>query len=194
MGVILDPADAQTTLKWKSSKKKVVKVDKNGVLTPRKAGKAKITVTTGNKKKSSIKVTVRRNLVNNINPRPTKSQVRSIGNSWTILPKSVERTPGGKYVCKFYLLNGMGKSKRIENLGLQLKVGDELIAQKIWPSVKVACKKGRSKLFKLTFDVADLISANPVILPQYGAGNITFSPITEPNLVCMKKAPRSARG
>ena len=183
LGVILDPADAQTTLKWKSSKKKVVKVDKNGVLTPRKAGKAKITVTTGNKKKSSIKVTVRKNKVDGINARPSRALIRRIGRDWTFYPKSVERTAGGKYVCKFYLLNGLGRSKRINNLGLQLYVGGTLVAQKYIKRLKVSCGKGSSKVFKVTFGGADIVNPTPMLLPQYGAGNISVRLTTRPSLM-----------
>lgn len=180
--VITEPAGAQTTLKWKSSKKKVVKVDKNGVITPRKAGKAKITVTTGNKKKSSMKVIVRRNLVDGINARPSKAVVRSIGRSWTLAPKSVERTAGGKYVCKFYLLNGLGKSKRINNMGLQLYVGGTLVAQKYIKRLKVSSGKGSTKVIKVTFGGADIVNPTPLLLPQYGAGSIQFKLTTMPSL------------
>lgn len=180
--VITEPAGAQTTLKWKSSKKKVVKVDKNGVITPRKAGKAKITVTTGNKKKSSMKVIVRRNLVDGINARPSKAVVRSIGRSWTLAPKSVERTAGGKYVCKFYLLNGLGRSKRINNMGLQLYVGGTLVAQKYIKRLKVSSGKGSAKVIKVTFGGADIVNPTPLLLPQYGAGSIQFKLTTMPSL------------
>ena len=182
LNVVLDPAGAQTTLKWKSSKKKVVKVDANGVITPRKAGKAKITVTTGNKKKSSIKVTVLKNKVDGINARPSKALVRSIGRSWTIAPKSVERTAGGKYVCKFYLLNGLGRSKRINNLGLQLYVGGTLVAQKYIKRLKVSCGKGSSKVFKVTFGGADIVDPTPMLLPQYGTSGVLFKLTTAPSL------------
>ena len=182
LNVVLDPAGAQTTLKWKSSKKKVVKVDKNGVITPRKAGKAKITVTTGNKKKSSIKVTVLKNKVDGINARPSRSLIRSIGRSWTIAPKSVERTAGGKYVCKFYLLNGLGKSKRINNMGLQLYVGGTLVAQKYIKRLKVSCGKGSSKVFKVTFGGADIVNPTPMLLPQYGTSGVLFKLTTAPSL------------
>ena len=182
LNVVLDPAGAQTTLKWKSSKKKVVKVDANGVITPRKAGKAKITVTTGNKKKSSIKVTVLKNKVDGINARPSKALVRSIGRSWTIAPKSVERTAGGKYVCKFYLLNGLGKSKRINNMGLQLYVGGTLVAQKHINRLRVSCGKGSTKVFKVTFGGSDIVDPTPMLLPQYGTSGVLFKLTTAPSL------------
>ena len=54
----LEPANAKATLTWKSSKPAVATVDGSGVVTPVAEGKAKITVTTHNKKKATIAVTV----------------------------------------------------------------------------------------------------------------------------------------
>ena len=47
-----------TTYKWTSSNKKIATVSKTGLVTAKKAGKVKITVTTANKKKATITVTV----------------------------------------------------------------------------------------------------------------------------------------
>ena len=58
LGVGLNPATAQTTLTWKTNKPAIVSVDGNGVVTAVKKGKAKITVTTYNKKKATITVNV----------------------------------------------------------------------------------------------------------------------------------------
>ena len=58
LNAVLAPASARATLTWKSSKPKVVTVDGNGRLTPIGEGKAKITVTTHNKKKATITVQV----------------------------------------------------------------------------------------------------------------------------------------
>ena len=58
LGVALEPASAIATLTWKSSKPGVATVDANGVVTPVAEGKTKITVTTHNKKKATITVTV----------------------------------------------------------------------------------------------------------------------------------------
>ena len=54
----LAPETARATLTWKSSKTKVATVDAGGIVTPLAEGKAKITVTTHNKKKATIAVTV----------------------------------------------------------------------------------------------------------------------------------------
>ena len=58
LDAVLAPETARTVLTWKSSKAKVATVDANGVVTALKAGKAKITVTTANKKKATIMVQV----------------------------------------------------------------------------------------------------------------------------------------
>lgn len=57
---VLSPSSAVTTLTWKSSKGKVVSVDKSGTLTAKKAGTATITVKTKNGKKAKIKVKVKK--------------------------------------------------------------------------------------------------------------------------------------
>ena len=52
------PAGSKTTFKYKSSKKKVATVSADGVVTPLKKGKTKITITTHNKKKVTLTLTV----------------------------------------------------------------------------------------------------------------------------------------
>ena len=54
----LEPKKSESTLTWKSSKPKVAEVSEKGVVTPKKAGTAVITVKTANGKKDSITVTV----------------------------------------------------------------------------------------------------------------------------------------
>ena len=118
----LTPAYAKTSLKWKSSNKKVLKVSADGVLTPVKAGTARITVTTANKKKASVKITVKKNISAVINAKPSKALIKSLGANWTIGPKTVERDAAGNYICNFWIINNLGKSKskQISNLGLDL--------------------------------------------------------------------------
>jgi uncharacterized protein YjdB len=54
----LTPADAQTALNWASSKPAVATVGDDGVVTPKKAGKVTITVTTENGLSASIAIKV----------------------------------------------------------------------------------------------------------------------------------------
>ncbi len=56
----VSPKDASQKVTWKSSKKAVVAVSKNGKLTAKKPGIAKITVTTENGKKATCKVVVKK--------------------------------------------------------------------------------------------------------------------------------------
>ena len=58
LGAVMTPANSTSKLTWKSSKKKIATVSKTGVVTGKKLGKAKITVTTSTKKKASITVQV----------------------------------------------------------------------------------------------------------------------------------------
>lgn len=178
LSAAVQPEGEPANLRWKSSKKKVAKIDANGVLTPRKAGKTKITVTAG-KKKSSMKVTIRKNMVDYINPRPTVASLASTGRSWDFFLKSVERKPNGSYVCKVYLMNNLGRSKYITNLGFRLSVGGTVIAEKVFPKVRISCKKGRAKVFKVTFDVASLANHDALLLPSYGT-NFTLDVINNP--------------
>ena len=55
----LTPKDARYALTWTSSNKKVATVSSKGVVKAKKAGKAKITVTTQNGKKASLTITVK---------------------------------------------------------------------------------------------------------------------------------------
>ncbi|MBQ8110767.1 MAG: Ig-like domain-containing protein, partial [Clostridia bacterium] len=55
---VMNPATAQSALTWTSGKPAVAGVDANGYVTALKKGKAKITVTTYNKKKATITVNV----------------------------------------------------------------------------------------------------------------------------------------
>ena len=181
LNVLLEPVGATTTLKWKSSKKKIAKVDANGLLTPRKAGSTKITVTTGNKKKSSVKVTVHKNLLN-LNGKPNASMFAQLGRAWTIVPKSIERTAGYNYVAKFYLMNGLGKSSRINDFGIQMFVGDTLVAQKYLSKIKISCNRGKSKVFKVTFKGAEIADASARLLPTVAADTVKFVLTTNPTL------------
>ena len=162
----LTPSYARTSLKWKSSNKKVLKVNAAGVLTPVKAGKAKITVTTGNKKKASVTINVRKNILDGLNPKPSKALIRSLGANWTFSVKSVERKPNGNYVLSFYLLNNyFVKTKYLQNLTLAFAINGSVIGVKTFPRIKVSCGKGKSKVFKVTFYASELYNKSALLLP-----------------------------
>ena len=58
LSATLSPSNAMSSLKWKSSKKKVATVDAKGVVHPKKNGTTVISVTTENGKSASVKVKV----------------------------------------------------------------------------------------------------------------------------------------
>ncbi len=58
LGITLQPAGAESALKFRNSNKKVATVDANGVVTPKKEGKTKITVTSAKNKKAKATITV----------------------------------------------------------------------------------------------------------------------------------------
>ena len=64
--VAMEPVYAKTGFKWKSSKSRVAKVSKNGWLTARKPGSAIITVTTSNRKRATLRVTVLANRISGL--------------------------------------------------------------------------------------------------------------------------------
>ena len=55
---VVEPVDAETALKWRSSSSSILKVSQEGLLTPKRAGKATVTVKTENGKTATFEVKV----------------------------------------------------------------------------------------------------------------------------------------
>lgn len=169
---VLYPYYAETKLTWKTSNKKVLKVDSTGKITPVKAGTAKITVQTANKRKATIKVTVKKNKVDGIAAKPTKAEVKATAaGTFQLRLKSVEILANGKMVCEIYLLNGLGKAKQLRDLDVDIYLvsGDSaaLVASHTFSKVGVSCKKNTCKLFKVTIPKADVEQLYGENLPLY---------------------------
>ena len=160
----LSPSTAVTTYTWKTSRSKIVKVS-GGVITGVAKGTAKITVTTANKKKATITVRVLANKVDNLNPAPTAADIAAIGRNWTVRLKSVEILGGGKVAVEFYLLNGLGTSKQIQNLYVDLWMGSIPLVRGTINKVSVNCGRSRSKVFKVTFKGSQVLTSS-LVLPQ----------------------------
>ena len=71
------PANADQSVTWISSKKAVATVDEDGLVTAKKAGKAKITVRTSNGKKASVTIQV-------YNAKPTKVKISASKKTVTV--------------------------------------------------------------------------------------------------------------
>lgn len=160
----LSPSTAVTTYTWKTSRSKIVKVS-GGVITGVAKGTAKITVTTANKKKATITVRVLANKVDNLNPAPTAADIAAIGRNWTVRLKSVEILGGGKVAVEFYLLNGLGTSKQIQNLYVDLWMGNIPLVRGTIKKISVKCGHSRSKVFKATFKGSQVLTSS-LVLPQ----------------------------
>ena len=95
-------AQSASLYKWKSSNSSVCSVNSNGVITGMKAGTATITATRkSGGSKCSIKVTVKRNKVDNIYSKPSATAA-SYGN-FIIRLKSVEIVSPTKVAVEYYL-------------------------------------------------------------------------------------------
>ena len=89
--------------KWKSSNSSVCSVNSNGVITGMKAGTATITATrkSNSKEKCSIKVTVKRNKVDNIYSKPSATVAPY--RNFIMRLKSVEIVSPTKVAVEYYL-------------------------------------------------------------------------------------------
>ena len=182
LNVLMEPATAQTSLKWKSSNKKVAVVSPTGVLTPLRAGRTKITVTTANKKKYTANIRIYRNVIDNISPKPTRAQVKSIGKAWAIQLKSLERTAKGKYIATFYILDGLGRARWINNFNVQIYLNGKLLARKSIGKLKLYCDKGDYNTFKVTFSGKEVSWQDLLLLPQYSPESVVYTLSSEPSL------------
>ena len=85
LNATLYPEGAVSSLKWKSSKKKIASV-KGGVVTPKKVGTTTITVTTKNKKKARVKIKV-------IDPyKPSKVTLDKVGKQTMLMGEGMQLT------------------------------------------------------------------------------------------------------
>ena len=169
------PADADPTVTWQSSNKKVAKVSKTGLVTPLKAGKATITVKTKNKKTYNCTITVKANRIENLSAKPTAKKVKAVKGKWTLYPKSLSYISGGKLRAELYLLNGTSKaSTDIKNMTLQVKANGKVIAEHTFKKVKVKAKKNSFATFKVTFPTESL-KVSPIKLKKYKASKYKFS-------------------
>ena len=173
LGAAVYPETAVYTLSWKSSNAKVAKVSAKGKVTALKAGTAKITVTTNNKRTATITLKVKNNKADGISAKPSAATIKQYKGAWGLKLKSVEIKTDGKAVCEFYLINGLsGKSKRLENLDVSVLYDDVVIATGVFSKVSVSCAKNAAKVFKVTFSasqVANRLAVGKIPAASYDA-------------------------
>ena len=174
--IALTPSYAVTTLTYRATG--AAKATKDGVLTTKKAGKAKITVTASNNKKAkaTFNLNVLANKVQNMSAKPAAGDYAAIAGGWTLWPLSVEVDKKGKVACQLYLLNATGeKSTKIDNMTLTLSAGTKgnIIAQGTFAATKAAVANNKFKAVKLTLQPTANMAG--VFLPEhYGNGTLFF--------------------
>ena len=158
---VLNPADYI----WKSSRTKVVKVSKGGVITAQKPGSATITATAkANKKdKAKITITVKKNKIDNLSSKPSPSYVYY--KNFTMFLKSVEIVSPKKIVAEYYYVQNFPSSwKGImdDQIMVRKSSGDALmtIATGKVKNVKVNAKGARVKVVKVVYTGAKVKNTN----------------------------------
>lgn len=131
----LVPFAAQSGLTWKSSKTKVATVDENGLVTPVREGKTKITVTTRNKKKATITVTV---------VDPFKPTSVSLNYSGTVTLKVGETLQLKATMAPAEAQSGLGWSSSKKKVASIAVAGDECTV--------TALKKGTARITVQTWN------------------------------------------
>ena len=165
---------SNSNYKWKSSKKSVVSVDKNGVITAKKSGKATITATNmSNKKdKCKIKITVKKNKVDNLVSKPSPGIIPNPG--FTMALKSVEIASPTKIVVEYYYIQnfpGRWKSLKLNYVTdtisvLTTSTGSPIaIASGTVKNIKVSAKGAKVKVVKVTYK-GGLAKVTNICLPK----------------------------
>ncbi|MBR3380838.1 MAG: Ig-like domain-containing protein, partial [Bacillus sp. (in: Bacteria)] len=101
----LSPSNARSKLTWKSSKKSVATVSKNGYVKAKKKGTTTITVKTRNGKKASIKITVK------ANPKKVTLSSKSLALSVGKTAQLTATLPKNTYATLSYSSSNAGVAK-----------------------------------------------------------------------------------
>ena len=133
---VLSPAHAKTSYYWKSDKPKIVGVTASGELILYKEGKAKITVTTSNKKKATITVIVADPYKPESVSLPSTIQL-SIGESYELIPEHYPDTAVSTFTWSTSSKKYVSVSKGVVK---GLKVGSSKITVKTANGKKATCK------------------------------------------------------
>lgn len=174
--LLIDGYEPSDVVSWKSSKKRVVRISGDGTLTALKAGKAKITVKTSDKKKRKISVSVRSNVINGLFPRPSKAEAVALGDAFSIRPKSLKHIGKG-IEAEFYLLNGSkNKIRYLKDLNMDIYLGsrNNKLTSRNFSRIKVKGKKKGVSTFKITFPASSVLIKN-VHFADYTPDKVYFS-------------------
>lgn len=174
--LLIDGYNPSDIVSWKSSRSGVVKIARDGTLTALKKGSAKITVKTNDRKKRTIRVSVKKNAINGIYSKPSKSEAVALGEAFSIMPKSLKHT-GKRIEAEFYLLNGSNKRIRyLRDLDLEIYLGsrkNKLVGGN-FSKIKVSSKKKGVSTFKVAFQASSALMKN-VHFADYPANQVYYT-------------------
>ena len=174
--LLIDGYNPSDIVSRKSSRSSVVKIARDGTLTALKKGSAKITVKTNDRKKRTIRVSVKKNAINGIYSKPSKSEAVALGEAFSIMPKSLKHT-GKRIEAEFYLLNGSNKRIRyLRDLDLEIYLGSRKnkLVGGVFSKIKVSSKKRGVSTFKVAFPASSALMKN-VHFADYPANQIYYS-------------------
>ena len=161
---VLHPTTASTVYTWKSSKTKVATVNANGVVTGITKGTAKITVTTANKLKTTITVTVLGNKIDDIYPYSSVQYALSQlsnENAWDIGLKSLEIVSPTQVVAEYYVVNGMRyKGTRLTSMNFDIKIDGKNFVNGYFSKISGTFKPKTITVIKVTFKNSQVLNSN----------------------------------
>ena len=186
LGYKVTPAAATTTVKWSTAKKSIAKVDANGVVTGVKEGSTKITVTTANKKKATVTVTV-------VDPyKPTKIAINQgkkytmyvgeqISLGYKLTPAnaktSVDWTSANKKVAAVDIKEGVVTAKKAGTAKITVTTANKKKA-----TITITVKKASAAPKKTGVELASLIGLDfDTALKQYGGSATDTETVGGPN-------------
>lgn len=181
----LSPTVAESGLTWKSSKKKVATVDKNGLVKPVKAGTAVISVKTDNGKTASVKVKVAKP------PKPRKVRLNKSGTVKLELGKTLQLTATltpKKASTKLTWTSSNKKVAKVTKKGLvkPVKPGKATITVKTSNGKKARVKikvvdplaptgVSLDQTGLVTLHVGDKLTLNATLAPDYAVSALKWS-------------------
>ena len=161
--IVREPYTAVEEIIFSTSDTSVAPMDRNCIITAAKEGKAVITLRTNKGMRDTMNVVVKANTTGDLYPEPSDKELKALGNTWTLRPKSLEMKGNGTITCKLWMLNGSaGKTSAIKNLAFSVYAkdgtGNTLIARCSIKQGKLVCDKNDWHVLSFDFPTKYLYS------------------------------------
>lgn len=167
---------------WKSSRTSVVSVDKKqGRIIARRPGTATITATCGTKK-ATIKVTVKKNKKDNINPKPSLSKAGT--RKFLLVLKSLEIVDPKTVAVEYYFVFNRPTNytaKKFQSIDTEILLKDRreqtetLLIDGVVKDVKVAARGKTVTVIKVTYTGDAVDNTNVCLKKFYGDALLSYN-------------------